>query len=424
MSSLRISALVCALILPYAALAQRPTQAPLPQTLEATTLANSQPAFSALDSNIVQHLRHALTGNGGKLDRASLDDADQTPQQADKAWLRQSGYDFAYPANQQAGITLLETFNSLSPTLQQESLARVTSINQNATRGLRQQALVDAEGIPYLYFLADALGPRLGNAFINAYDKGELGKAAALIKASEVSTSAAKKHFNYPRPFLRPGNRILPVPDDIVVQDNHPYTADGGAFPSGHTNTGYTDALLLAEMIPERFVPLVDRGAKYGYSRLVLGVHYPLDVIGSRMVAERNVAHYLNDPAYRRLFEQAKLQLRSALEKECGTTIAQCAQTGQEGDPCAQSGMTAFYRYTMTYQLPRASVTRAQAVTVPAGAEVLLAFPLPELSASQRRALMVRTMIDDGYPLSGGQGEQNFWQRLNLHEAVLRAHAG
>lgn len=52
-------------------------------------------------------------------------------------------------------------------------------------------------------------------------------------------------------------------------------------------------------MIPERYDALVARGARYGYSRIVLGVHYPLDVIGSRMVAERNVAHYLNDPHYR-----------------------------------------------------------------------------------------------------------------------------
>ncbi|VTM73759.1 Uncharacterised protein [Raoultella planticola] len=48
---------------------------------------------------------------------------------------------------------------------------------------------------------------------------------------------------------------------------------------------------------------LVTRGARYGYSRIVLGVHYPLDVMGSRMVAQRNVAHYLNDAKYRALFK-------------------------------------------------------------------------------------------------------------------------
>lgn len=48
------------------------------------------------------------------------------------------------------------------------------------------------------------MGPRLGRAFLAAYDKGELGKAAALIKASEVSTGAAKKYFHYPRPYQVP----------------------------------------------------------------------------------------------------------------------------------------------------------------------------------------------------------------------------
>ncbi|WP_071985761.1 phosphatase PAP2 family protein [Serratia symbiotica] len=77
-----------------------------------------------------------------------------------------------------------------------------------------------------------------------------------MIKASEVSTREAKKYFGYQRPFLIPDNRIHLVPDDAVVKDSHRYIADGGSFLSGHTNTGYTDALLLAEMVPERFVPL------------------------------------------------------------------------------------------------------------------------------------------------------------------------
>lgn len=74
----------------------------------------------------------------------------------------------------------------------EQNLATVTAINRDAVQTSRHQALADAEGISYLYFLSDALGPRLGKAFLAAYDKGELGKAAALIKASEVSTGVAK----------------------------------------------------------------------------------------------------------------------------------------------------------------------------------------------------------------------------------------
>lgn len=297
-----------------------------------------------------------------------------------------------------------------------QNLATVTSINRDAAQTTRRQALVDAEGISYLYFLSDALGPRLGKAFLTAYDQGALGKAAALIKASEVSTGEAKKHFNNPRPFLVQGNTIHLVPDDVVVKDNQPYTADGGSFPSGHTNTGYTDALLLAAMIPERYDALVTRGARYGYSRIVLGVHYPLDVIGSRMVAERNVAHYLNDPHYRVLFNEARDQLRAALAKACGTSLAECAKSSVKDDPWRDPAMRDFSRFTMTYDLPQQKGPQLR-LQVPEGAEVLLEAALPQLSAAQRRALMVNTALPAGYPLSGATPEQQFWQRLNLSAA-------
>lgn len=388
--------------------------------VDTTTPASQDARFVALEQRIQQDLRQALQGSAATLTRPELDQARQTSKQADKPWLAASGYDFAVKQNQLAGISLLEEFTRLSPVVQAQSMARVTQINRDATQGQRRQALVDAEGQNYLFFLADALGPRLGKAYLDAYEHGKINKAAALFKTSEISTAAAKDHFNYDRPFLRPGNQIHLVPDNSVVKDGKPYSATAGAFPSGHTNTGYTDALLLAEMLPERFVPLVDRGARYGFSRIVLGVHYPLDIIGSRMLAERNVAHFLNDAQYRALFEQAKNQLRDALEKECGTTISECAKADGNADPYRAGDMRVFYRYTMAYGLSMQK-TSAKPVSVPAGAEVLLEAPLPNLSAAQRRALMVKTALADGYPLSGGNGEQNFWQRLDLHDAAISA---
>ncbi|HEY0274987.1 MAG TPA: phosphatase PAP2 family protein, partial [Paenirhodobacter sp.] len=239
------------------------------------------------------------------------------------------------------------------------------------------------------------------------------------IKASEISTSAAKSYFNYPRPFLVDDNAVRLVPDRSVTQNGEPYSSSGGSFPSGHTNTGYTDALLLAEMLPERFTALIDRAAGYGYSRVVLGVHYPLDVMGSRMVVEHNVSGLLNDPAYATLFAEARDELRAALEQECGTTIAACAASASaSADPWTAPGMRDFYNFTMTYDLPQ-SGTSGVGMEVPQGAEVLLATLFPEKTAEERRDILKATAIDSGYPLDSDKRETGFWQRIDLHEAAL-----
>ena len=58
---------------------------------------------------------------------------------------------------------------------------------------------------------------------------------------------------------------------------------------------------------------------------------------------------------------------------------------------------------------------------MPQGAEVLLEAALPNLSAAQRRALMVKSALPAGYPLSGTTADQQFWQRLNLPAAYEMA---
>lgn len=416
----RISILVAALMLAMPALAKDLPLSQVAATAESVSPASSSQSFNALQSLSLAALRDSLKGDATQLSRSQLATANQNSLLADNVWLTASGYDFKTKDNQQAGIALLSAFSALPDTVLQASRTIVGHINQHASPDSRHQALADAEGINYLYFLSDALGPRLGKAFITAYNKGELSKAAALIKASEVSTSAAKAHFNYQRPFLIEGNTIHLVADDVVVKDNAPYTASGGSFPSGHTNTGYTDALLMAQMIPERYVPLVERGARYGYSRIVLGVHYPLDVIGSRMVAQRNVAHYLNDPQYQKLFNEAREQLRTALEKECAASLKDCAKNPAQDDPYRDPAMKPFYQFTLTYDLPRLP-GKSPHLQVAEGAEVLLKTALPTLSAAQRRALMVKTALPANYPLSGTTDDQQFWQRLNLPAAVAMA---
>lgn len=377
-----------------------------------TSDSDSAPEWHKLKQQEIDLIRRTLGAIPGE------DQVGDTPP-VDKQWFKASGYDMRVAERQQQGIELLKGFNQLPKSLLEQNLRMVETIHRLSSPAVKRQALIDAYIDHYFYYLAAPLGPKLGSAFLRAYQSGELSKTVALINASTISTAAAKKHFDYPRPFQQPGNTIKPVKDDIVYRDNRTYTVEGAAFPSGHTNSGYTSSLIMAEMLPERFEPLVAEGARYGYSRVVLGVHYPLDVMGSRMVVEHHVADMMNDPAWRKLFDEARLQMRQALEKECGMSLESCAQTVPQNDPYTRPEMRDFYRYTMTYGLPKVNTT-PKALSVPAGAEVLLEAPLPNLSAEQRRQLLISTSIDSGYALSEGGENANFWQRINLVDAVAK----
>ncbi len=403
------------------ALAQRdiPTPEVAAAIVEPITSANPDSRYRGLLNAEREDLIRSLASGAPALTQAMIDRARQPASLANAEWLDQSAYDFAVDDNQAAGVKLLSPFLTLPRATLVENDAIVAQINGAASPAQKEHALVDADAIAFLYVFAEALGPKLGPSFLRAYEKGAIAKAAALIKASEVSTGAAKAYFNYPRPSLIDGNKIELVPDAYVAKDNVPYHGGGGAFPSGHANAGYTDALLLAAMLPERFVALVDRAAQYGYSRVVLGVHYPLDVIGSRMIAERNIAHDFNDPRYRALFDQAREELRAALERECGESLATCAKPGDaESDPWTAPGLRAFYRFTMTYGLSQ--VATGDAVeSVPSGAEVLLTALRPDLAAETRRDILKRTALASGFPLDSKNAQEGSWQRVNLHDAAL-----
>ena len=100
-------------------------------------------------------------------------------------------------------------------------------------------------------------------------------------------------------PIVGPDYFNVPAGNEVYNRGPIMDLIDSPSFPSGHTTYGYMGALLLAELVPDRFQEMVVRAAEYGNDRIIMGAHYAMDVLGGRTVATYDLAHLLaNDPAY------------------------------------------------------------------------------------------------------------------------------
>lgn len=228
------------------------------------------------------------------------------------------------------------------------------------------------------------------------------------------------------------------------------------SFPSGHTTFAYTTSLLFAALVPERYAQMLTRASEYGNSRIVLGVHYPLDIIAGRALASYDVTQMLNNnPKYlgatvngvfgigdltttsnfQTVFSAARTDVRNLLQTGCGTDIATCAANGAPDRFSNLAQDKADYTARLTYGLPTLSFDQAPREAAPIGgpdASILLATVyggdsaaakaiaptggmLGSLSTSTINQIIVNTETNAITPFYGTA--LSYWARLDLFSA-------
>lgn len=190
------------------------------------------------------------------------------------------------------------------------------------------------------------------------------------------------------------------------------------SYPSGHTTGAYSWGIALAGMIPELAPQIMARTSEAGNNRIVLGVHYPLDIMGGRIGASAQNGQYWHNE-FASSIVPASRQLRDYLVSRCaadghGTTLAACiANTKASGsggytndflDPVAtepvadQASAVRVYTARLTYTFPQDTAQSGADFVAPRGAADVLRLAYPELHADQRNAILKATALDSGYP--------------------------
>ena len=126
----------------------------------------------------------------------------------------------------------------------------------------------------------------------------------------------AKREYMRRRPFMVFNEPTLYPEDEPALRKN-------GSFPSGHTLLGWSSALLMSEINPDRATEILTRGYRYGENRLVVGAHWQSDTDAARLAAS---AAYARLHTSERFLEQMKKARDEYKQLKGETTPVQSAR--------------------------------------------------------------------------------------------------
>lgn len=164
-----------------------------------------------------------------------------------------------------------------------------------------EQARLDAE------YSIDRMAVIFSDAFgveISRSNTPELWRLLVNATATtEEASDSAKITYMRPRPYMVFHEPTLVPEDEEVLSKN-------GSYPSGHTNLGWTTALILVEINPAAEDELLRIGYEYGQSRVIAGFHWQSDVTAGRLTASAAFARLHTSPAYLKQLQKAQKEFQ------------------------------------------------------------------------------------------------------------------
>jgi acid phosphatase (class A) len=142
---------------------------------------------------------------------------------------------------------------------------------------------------------------------------GDGFNAETLPLTTALSTHVEQDEAADIEPVKRAFNRVRPYHFDKSLHPVCPATAKDDSYPSGHTMSGYLEALVLASMLPEKKDAIFARANDYAHNRLVCGVHHASDLEAGKEMAYALFAVMADNAGFEADRDAAEAELRKAL---------------------------------------------------------------------------------------------------------------
>ena len=170
-------------------------------------------------------------------------------------------------------------------------------------RGTHRGTVAHDDASSSLSYIAKRMEPALG--FI--IDPEKMPNLCRLLSKSYTTTNNANKkakdHYKRKRPYVE-------FSEPTGVPEGERGSRNSASYPSGHATRGWTMALVLAELFPEKSGEILKVGYEYGESRVIVGYHYQSDVDAARIAAGAALVVLHANEDFQKDLELARKELR------------------------------------------------------------------------------------------------------------------